>query len=123
MDADLRSIQEARDLVNRAATAQRAFASASQGVVDRIVVAMAAAASGAAEVLARAAVEETAMGVYEHKVMKNRFASDVLLESILPMRTVGILREDTLRRVRELAVPMGVVGAITPTTNPTSTAI
>ncbi len=123
MDADLRSIQEARDLVNRAATAQRAFASASQGVVDRIVVAMAAAASCAAEVLARAAVEETAMGVYEHKVMKNRFASDVLLESILPMRTVGILREDTLRRVRELAVPMGVVGAITPTTNPTSTAI
>src|SRR5687767_4186488 len=63
------------------------------------------------------------MGVYEHKVIKNRFASDFLLESILPMRTVGVLREDEKRGVRELAVPMGVVGAIIPTTNPTSTAI
>ena len=63
------------------------------------------------------------MGVYEHKVIKNRFASDLLLEYILPLRTCGVLREDPVRRVRELAVPMGVVGAIIPTTNPTSTAI
>src|SRR6185295_10009660 len=65
----------------------------------------------------------TRMGVYEHKIIKNRFASDVLAEYILPMRTVGVLREDAARKVRELAVPMGVVGAIIPTTNPTSTAI
>ena len=63
------------------------------------------------------------MGVYEHKIIKNRFASDFLLEYILPMQTVGVLREDRARKVRELAVPMGVVGAIIPTTNPTSTAI
>src|SRR5687768_13649652 len=63
------------------------------------------------------------MGVYEHKIIKNRFASDFLLEFILPMRTVGVIREDAKRGVRELAVPMGVVGAIVPTTNPTSTAI
>lgn len=123
MDADLRSIQEARDLVARAAQAQRDFAHASQELVDRVVQAMAGAASRAAESLARMAVDETRMGVYEHKVIKNRFASDILLEYILPMRTVGVLREDTARKVRELAVPMGVVGAIIPTTNPTSTAI
>lgn len=123
MDADLLSIQEARDLVGRAAAAQKAFAGASQELVDGVVTAMARAASQAAESLARLAVDETGMGVFEHKVVKNRFASDVLLEYVLPMRTVGVLREDATRRVRELAVPMGVVGAIIPTTNPTSTAI
>ena len=123
MDADLHSIQEARDLVARAAQAQRVFSQASQEQVDRIVEAMGTAASRASESLARMAVDETRMGVFEHKVIKNRFASELLLEYILPMRTVGVLREDPRRRVRELAVPMGVVGAIIPTTNPTSTAI
>ncbi|MFN8572717.1 MAG: aldehyde dehydrogenase family protein [Gemmatimonadaceae bacterium] len=123
MDADLRSVQEARDLVTRAAQAQRAFADRSQHDVDRVVTAMAGAASRAAERLARLAIDETRMGVYEHKVLKNRFASESLLEYVLPMKTVGTLREDAGRKVRELAVPMGVVGAIVPTTNPTSTAI
>jgi acetaldehyde dehydrogenase (acetylating) len=123
VDADLRSIQEARDAVTRAAQAQRAFANASQETVDRVVTAMATAASRAAESLAKMAYDETRMGVYEHKIIKNRFASDVLLEYILPIKTVGVLREDPKRKVRELAVPMGVVGAIVPTTNPTSTAI
>jgi acetaldehyde dehydrogenase (acetylating) len=123
MDADLRSIQEARDLVERAAAASRAFATVDQATVDRIVTAVAKVASANAEPLARAAVDETGMGVYEHKIIKNRFASDFLLESILPMRTVGVLREDRARGLKELAVPMGVVGAIVPTTNPTSTAI
>lgn len=123
MDADLRSVQEARDLVSRAADAQRRFASASQTAVDAVIRAMAAAAATNAERLARIAVDETAMGVYEHKIIKNRFASEFLLDYILPMQTVGVLREDRTRKVRELAVPMGVVGAIIPTTNPTSTAI
>ena len=123
MDADLRSVQEARDLVARADEAQRCFATADQRTVDTIVRAMAAAASANAERLARLAVDETGMGVYEHKIIKNRFASDFLLEYILPLQTVGVIREDRTRKVRELAVPMGVVGAIIPTTNPTSTAI
>jgi acetaldehyde dehydrogenase (acetylating) len=123
VDADLLSIQEARDSVRRAAEAQRQFGAASQERVDAVVSAMGKAASQAAEALARLAVDETGMGVYEHKIVKNRFASDVLLEYILPMQTVGVLREDRARKVRELAVPMGVVGAIIPTTNPTSTAI
>ncbi|MBI2796392.1 MAG: aldehyde dehydrogenase family protein [Gemmatimonadetes bacterium] len=123
MDADLRSIQEARDLVARATEAQQAFARADQATVDRIVRAMGDAASRAAEPLARMAVDETGMGVYEHKVLKNRFSSDILLEYILPLQTVGIVGEDRARKVKELAVPMGVVAAIIPTTNPTSTAI
>jgi acetaldehyde dehydrogenase (acetylating) len=123
VDADLRSVQEARDLVAKAAEAQRRFATADQKTVDTIVRAMATAASANAERLARLAVDETGMGVYEHKIIKNKFASDFLLEYIEPMQTVGVIREDRARRVRELAVPMGVVGAIIPTTNPTSTAI
>ena len=123
MDADLRSIQESRDLVARAAEAQRQFARADQSTVDNIVRAVAHAASRDAERLARLAVDETQMGVYEHKILKNKFASDFLLDYILPMKTVGILREDKARKMKELAVPMGVVAAIIPTTNPTSTAI
>jgi acetaldehyde dehydrogenase (acetylating) len=123
VDADLRSIQEARDLVTRAAAAQAAFARVSQEVVDRIVKAVGAACSREAERLARLAVDETGMGIYEHKVIKNRFSSEILVDYILPMRTVGILRDDRERKVKELAVPMGVVAAIIPTTNPTSTAI
>lgn len=123
MDADLRSIQEARDLVVRAAEAQRAFARADQRTVDAVVTAMARAASAASERLARLAVDETGMGVYEHKILKNKFASDHVLAYILPLQTVGIIREDRARKLKELAVPMGVVAAIIPTTNPTSTAI
>ena len=123
MDADLQSVQESRDLVARAAEAQRQFARADQATVDGIVKAVANAASRDAERLARLAVDETGMGVYEHKILKNKFSSEFLLEYILPMKTVGVLREDKARKVRELAVPMGVVAAIIPTTNPTSTAI
>ena len=97
MDADLRSIQEARDLVVRAAEAQRAFARADQKTVDAIVTAMARAASAASERLARLAVDETGMGVYEHKILKNKFASDHVLAYILPLQTVGIIREDRAR--------------------------
>ncbi|MEP7382496.1 MAG: acetaldehyde dehydrogenase, partial [Gemmatimonadota bacterium] len=104
MDADLHSIQEAKDLVVRAAAARRHFASASQSHVDHVVQAMATAASRAAEALARLAVDETRMGVYEHKILKNRFASNLILEYIAPMRTDGVLREDPVRHVRELAV-------------------
>ncbi len=123
MDRDLASLQEARDLVRRAGEAQRAFARASQETTDRVVTAMARAASAAAEPLARLAVDETGMGRYEHKVLKNRFASDDVLRYILPLKTVGVIRDIPEIKVKELAVPMGVVAALIPTTNPTSTAI
>ncbi len=110
-------------MVARAREAQRAFARATQAEVDRVVTAMAEAASAAAERLARLAVDETGMGRYEDKILKNRFGADDVLRYILPLRTVGVVREIPERRVRELAVPMGVVVALVPTTNPTSTAI
>ena len=123
LDRDLASVQEARDLVRRADEAQRAFARATQAQTDRVVEAMGRAASAEAERLARLAVDETGMGRYEDKVVKNRFAADDVLRYILPLKTVGVIRDLPEIGVQELAVPMGVVAALIPTTNPTSTAI
>ncbi len=123
MDRDLKSIQEARDLVARARAAATAFANADQETVDRIVDAVGRAAEDASERLAEAAVQETGMGKRGDKVTKNLFSAVDVRRFILPLKTCGVVREDRERRVRELAVPMGVVAALVPTTNPTSTAI
>ncbi|MBI4502928.1 MAG: aldehyde dehydrogenase family protein [Gemmatimonadetes bacterium] len=123
MDRDLESIQEARDLVTRSRAAQRVFASATQERVDRVIRAMGEAAERAAEPLARLAVDETRMGRYQDKILKNRFSAVDVRDYILPLKTCGIIREAAEARVKELAVPMGVVAALVPTTNPTSTAI
>src|SRR6185436_17517947 len=122
-DKDLVSIQEARGLAKRAREAQRTLAGFSQEQVDRIVDAMAAAAKNEAERLARMAHEETGFGNTKDKTLKNLFSAVDVYNYIRPMRTVGILREDTVRRVVEIAEPMGVVAAVIPSTNPTSTAI
>ena len=123
MDDDLRSIQEARDLLERAQKAAEVLAGSSQEDVDRFVVAMGEAAERAAAALARSAVDDTGMGRYEDKVTKNLFSAVDVRRYILPMKTCGVISDDAERRVRELAVPMGVVAALLPTTNPTSTAI
>lgn len=123
IDRDLQSIQEARDLVRRARTAAEAFRHASQEQVDGIVQAMAIASENAATSLARMAVDETGMGRYEDKVTKNLFSAVDVRNYILPLKTCGVIRDVPDARVRELAVPMGVVAALIPTTNPTSTAI
>ena len=122
-DDDLRSIQQARDLVVAARAAWETYAHFSQEQVDRIVGAAASAASSAAYDLAALAVEETGFGVVEHKFIKNKFASDDVYRFIRDMKTVGIIREIPERRVVEIAEPVGVVAAIIPSTNPTSTAI
>jgi acetaldehyde dehydrogenase (acetylating) len=123
LDADLRSIQEARALAARAREAQRTLAGFSQEQVDRVVDAMAAAARPEAERLARLAHEETGFGNVADKTRKNLFSAVDVHAYIRPLRTVGILREDTVARVVEIAEPMGVVAAVIPSTNPTSTAI
>jgi acetaldehyde dehydrogenase (acetylating) len=122
-DRDLISLQQARDLVGRAAVAQRQFAAFSQEQVDAVVEACAAAAADAAVDLARRAVEETGFGNVADKTTKNRLASMQVAQAIRGMRTVGILREDRERSVLEVASPVGVVAAVIPSTNPTSTAI
>src|SRR5690606_35158085 len=88
-----------------------------------IVDAMAAAVRPHAEALAALAVEETGFGVVADKVRKNRFASDRVHAFIRPMKTVGVIARHDDRRVIEIAEPFGVVAAIVPSTNPTSTAI
>jgi len=122
-DRDLVSIQEARSLASRAKEAQRALASFSQEQVDRVVDAMALAARPECERLARLAHEETGFGNVKDKTLKNSFAAVQVHEYIRPLRTVGILREDSEARIVEIAEPMGVVAAVVPSTNPTSTAI
>lgn len=122
-DQDLRSIQQARSLLAKAREAQAALAGFSQEQVDRVVEAMAIAADAQAESLARLAHEETTFGNVADKITKNRFSSTTVFEFIRPLKTVGVLREDRERGIIEIAEPMGVVAAIVPSTNPTSTAI
>ncbi|MFQ5662940.1 MAG: acetaldehyde dehydrogenase (acetylating) [Terriglobia bacterium] len=122
-DPDLLSLQEVRDLVERAFAAQQRWATFSQAQIDAVIDAMAAAATQAAEPLARLAVEETGYGNVPDKIKKNKFTSEDVYRAIRPMRTVGILREDREKGVIEIAEPVGVVAAILPSTNPTSTAI
>jgi acetaldehyde dehydrogenase (acetylating) len=121
--ADLTSMREARDLVARAQVAQRQLAELSQAQIDAIVDAMAAAVTPQCEALAQLACEETGFGVVADKVRKNRFAAETVYQFIKPMRTVGVLRRIEATKVIEIAEPFGVVAAIIPTTNPTSTAI
>lgn len=121
MDKDLTSIQEARDLAEAAHKAQLIWARASQEDVDRVCAAMVAAAFEASERLGRLASEETGFGVPAHKKLKNELASKILWESIKDVRTVGVVKHDAVRKVFEIAWPMGVVAALTPSTNPTST--
>jgi acetaldehyde dehydrogenase (acetylating) len=122
-DRDLISIQEARELAARAAAAQKKFAAFSQEQVDAIVEACAKAAAENVEPLARTAVEETGFGNVPDKIVKNTLAAVNVPRAIRGMRTVGILREDREKGIVEVASPIGVVAAVIPSTNPTSTAI
>ena len=122
-DKDLVSIQEARAKVEKASAAFQNFRSFTQEQVDAIVDRMAAVAHANAERLARLAVEETGYGNVPDKTAKNLLCSDTLHQAIRPLKTVGIIREDPAQKIIEIAEPVGVVAAILPTTNPTSTAI
>jgi acetaldehyde dehydrogenase (acetylating) len=122
-DRDLISIQEARELVARAAVAQKKFSAFSQEQVDAVVEVCAKAAADNAEALARTAVEETGYGNVPDKIVKNMLAAVEVPRAIRATRTVGILREDREKGIVEVASPVGVVAAVIPCTNPTSTAI
>jgi acetaldehyde dehydrogenase (acetylating) len=122
-DRDLASIAEARALARRAKQAWLELAEFSQERIDAIVDAMAAAATPQAETFARLAVEETGYGVVADKVQKNLFSSQKVYAFIRPMKTVGVVARHEDRRVVEIAEPFGVVAAVVPSTNPTSTAI
>ena len=120
-DKDLQSIQEARDLLSKAKDAQLAFRKFTQEQVDSIVKAMVEAGYAAAEKLGRMAHEESGFGKPEDKKKKNEFATKRVWESIKDLKTVGVIHEDKEKRIIEIAEPMGVVAALIPSTNPTST--
>src|SRR6188474_2144043 len=122
-DKDLASIAEARARARQAREARPVLAEFDQEHIDRIVTAMAEAATAHASALARLAVEETGFGVVADKVQKNLFSSRQVYEFIRPMRTVGVINRLDDKKIIEIAEPFGVVAAIVPSTNPTSTAI
>jgi acetaldehyde dehydrogenase (acetylating) len=122
-DPDLISLQEVRTKVEKAWAAAQRFRLFSQEQVDAVVERMAEAARGHAERLAQMAVEETGYGNAKDKLAKNMLSAERLPNELRGMKTVGILRERTDEKITEIAVPVGVVAAILPTTNPTSTAI
>ncbi|WP_051428302.1 acetaldehyde dehydrogenase (acetylating) [Bacillus sp. J33] len=122
-DHDLQSMQEMRDAVKRAKEAQLKYMDFTQEQVDKIVQKAAAAAYAKSLELAQMAVEETGMGIAEHKKVKNEVGSMAVYESIKDEKTVGIIREDHVNKITEIAYPYGVIAGIIPTTNPTSTAI
>ena len=120
-DEDLLARQEARMLCRRAGQAQQTLETLPQEKLDAIVRAMAAAFEDECASLAKMAVEETGFGNTQDKTEKNRFACQNVLRAIEPMKTVGILREDREKSLWEIGVSVGVIGAIVPSTNPTST--
>ena len=122
IDKDLISMQEVRDLVESAKEAQKELARMDQAQVDHIVRCIADAGVRNAERLAKMAVEDTGFGKVKDKIVKNVFASRGVYEYIKDMKTVGELSRDDEKGVRVLAVPVGVIAGLIPSTNPTSTA-
>ncbi|MBI5808131.1 MAG: acetaldehyde dehydrogenase (acetylating) [Ignavibacteriales bacterium] len=123
LDKDLQSIQEARNLAAAAKEAQLEFKHFNQEQVDRVVKAMVDAGMKEAERLARMAHEETGFGKVSDKIIKNQFATRDVWESIKDLKTVGVIDVQKNGKIVKIAEPMGVVAALVPSTNPTSTAM
>ncbi len=120
-DKDLQSIQQVRNLMAKAVVAQKTFARFSQEAVDKVVAEIAAACAENSVMLAKMAAEETGFGVWQDKVLKNMLGSTMTYEHIKNLKTVGFIKEDKENGIYEVGVPMGVVAALIPSTNPTST--
>ena len=103
--------------------AQKVFATYTQEQVDKIFFAAASAANKMRIPLAKMAVEETGMGIVEDKVIKNNYASEYIYNAYKNTQTVGVVEEDKEYGIKKIAEPIGLVAAVIPTTNPTSTAI
>ena len=117
------SVEALLSCISRAKKAQKIFSEYSQSKVDKIFLAAATAANKARIVLAKMAVQETGMGVVEDKVIKNHYASEYIYNAYKDVKTCGVIEEDAAFGIKKIAEPIGVVAAVIPTTNPTSTAI
>lgn len=120
-DKDLAARQEARSAARQAQIAQQKLAAMPQEALDAIVEAVAKAFAAEVAALAEMAVKETGFGNAQDKIIKNRFASETLAKAIRGMKTVGLLKESKQDKLWEIGVPVGVIAAIVPSTNPTST--
>lgn len=116
-------VERLEEAMARVRKAQQAFSAYTQEQVDRIFLAAATAANKARVPLAKLAVEETRMGVVEDKVIKNHYASEYIYNAYRDTRTCGVIEEDKAYGIRKIAEPIGLIAAVIPTTNPTSTAI
>lgn len=123
LDSDLQAIQEVRHFLQEAKAAQKKLEKMTQSQIDTIVAAMAEAAESEAERLGILAVEETGFGKVADKKAKNLFVARDVYSAIKDMQTVGIIRKDDMKQVWEIAQPVGIVAAIIPSTNPTSTVL
>ena len=117
------SVEKLEEAIARVREAQKIFATYSQAQVDKIFLAAASAADKARIPLAKMAVEETGMGIVEDKVIKNHYAAEYIYNAYKDTKTCGVIEEDTAYGIKKIAEPIGVVAAVIPTTNPTSTAI
>ncbi len=117
------SVETLENAIERTRKAQRIFAQFTQEQVDKIFLAAASAANKARIPLAKQAVEETGMGIVEDKVIKNNYASEYIYNAYKNTKTCGVIEEDKAYGIKKVAEPIGVIAAVIPTTNPTSTAI
>ena len=122
-DFSVTTPEELSAALDRVRAAQAAFATYTQEQVDRIFLAAATAANKARIPLAKIAVQETGMGIVEDKVIKNHYAAEYIYNAYKDTKTCGVIEEDTAYGIRKIAEPIGVIAAVIPTTNPTSTAI
>ncbi len=116
-------VEKLNEAIVRVRKAQQVFATYTQEQVDKIFLAAASAANKARIPLAKMAVEETGMGIVEDKVIKNNYASEYIYNAYKDTKTCGIIEEDKAFGIKKIADPIGVIAAVIPTTNPTSTAI
>ncbi len=117
------SVEALNEALIRVREAQKVFATYTQEQVDKIFLAAASAADKARISLAKTAVEETGMGIVEDKVIKNHYAAEYIYNAYKETKTCGVIEEDKAYGIKKIAEPIGVIAAVIPTTNPTSTAI
>ena len=117
------SVEKLEAELDRVRAAQREFATYTQEQVDKIFLAAAMAANKARIPLAKMAVEETGMGLVEDKIIKNHYAAEYIYNAYKNTKTCGVIEEDKAYGIKKIAEPLGVIAAVIPTTNPTSTAI
>ncbi len=116
-------VEKLEEAISRVKSAQQIFASYTQEQVDEIFLAAASAANKQRIPLAKLAMQETRMGIVEDKVIKNHYASEHIYNTYKKAKTCGVIEEDKAFGITKIAEPIGVISAIIPTTNPTSTAI